>query len=378
MSFTFVHTADWQIGKSFGRFADDVAVQLRAARLDAIDRLAALARGAGAGHVLVAGDVFDSELIDDAGLRQPLGRMSVYPDLRWHLLPGNHDPARPGGVWARLPGLGLPANVVPYLVPVASEIEPGVVLLPAPLTAKEMRGDPTLWMDSAESPAGVLRIGMAHGSVRGFGSLGEASVPIEPGRRNSAGLDYLALGDWHGSKEIAPGVWYSGTPEPDSFRENGPGYALVVSLPGPGAAAEVRTAATSAYTWIERRALLARLADVEPVEAEVAALGPGRPRHVVALALEGVIGASESALLDGRLAQLAAVLLALDVDRRRLRVRVGADDVARFDDPALSAVAGRLRQLAGEGDTPDGRIAARAMRLLLALGTEPSEAEART
>ena len=86
------------------------------------------------------------------------------------------------------------------------------------------------WMDGVPSPAGALRIGLAHGSVQGFGSAGEANVPIDPARVKSAGLSYLALGDWHGTTRISDRAWYSGTPEPDGFRDNDPGNALIVRV----------------------------------------------------------------------------------------------------------------------------------------------------
>lgn len=368
MAFTFVHTADWQIGKTFGRFTGDVPGQLRAARLDAVDRLASVAQASGAAHVLVAGDVFDSELLDDATLRSALGRMAVHEWLAWHLLPGNHDPVRAGGVWGRLQRFGVPANVQLHLVAEPVEIAAGVALLPAPLAAREMRGDPTQWMDRAATRDGAIRLGMAHGSVQGFGSLGEAAVPIDATRRRSAGLDYLALGDWHGLKEIAAGVWYSGTPEPDSFAANGPGNALVVRIDGAGAPPLVEPVATAHFRWLGRRLVLSRLADLERIEDEVASLGIGQARHLVALGLEGAVTAGESAALDSRLAEMSAKVLALDVDRRLLRTVAGSGDVAGIGDEVLEAVAARLVEKAGEGASAEGRIAARALRLLLAYG----------
>jgi hypothetical protein len=38
---------------------------------------------------------------------------------------------------------------------------------------------------------------MAHGSITGFGSKREASNYAAPMRTESAGLVYLAMGDWH-------------------------------------------------------------------------------------------------------------------------------------------------------------------------------------
>ena len=56
MTFRFIHTADWQIGKPFDSLGAEVAPLLREARLAAIDRLAALARDEQIAHVLVAGE----------------------------------------------------------------------------------------------------------------------------------------------------------------------------------------------------------------------------------------------------------------------------------------------------------------------------------
>ena len=233
MTFTFLHTADWQIGKRFGSFPGDKPAVLRDQRLQAVDRLARAAIGSGCAAVLVAGDVFDAETVPGALSGQLLARLKAYPALTWHLLPGNHDPGRAGGVWSSLVG-ALPANVRVHLEAKPAELAAGVVLLPAPLMSKRTSGDPTAWMDSAPTPAGALRIGLAHGSVQGFGSAGDANVPIDPARVKSAGLSYLALGDWHGTTRISDRAWYSGTPEPDGFRDNDPGNALIVRLDGAG------------------------------------------------------------------------------------------------------------------------------------------------
>ncbi|MEO1787648.1 MAG: hypothetical protein AAFR41_11580, partial [Pseudomonadota bacterium] len=61
MAFRFLHTADWQLGKSFGRFEGDLQGELKAARRDCISRIAALAEARSIDHVVVAGDVWDSE-----------------------------------------------------------------------------------------------------------------------------------------------------------------------------------------------------------------------------------------------------------------------------------------------------------------------------
>lgn len=54
-----------------------------------------------------------------------------------------------------------------------------------------------------------------------------------PYRARRAGLDYLALGDWHGAVEVDQRTHYCGTPEPDRFKHQRPGTALLVSIAAP-------------------------------------------------------------------------------------------------------------------------------------------------
>ena len=105
----FIHTADWQLGKPFGRMPDEVRAALQEVRLDAIDAIGKLAADKSAKDVLVAGDVFDTFEPGERVVRQTLTRMGR-ANCRWWLLPGNHDYARAEGLWARL-ARDAPANV---------------------------------------------------------------------------------------------------------------------------------------------------------------------------------------------------------------------------------------------------------------------------
>ena len=160
----FIHTADWQIGKPFKQFGDRESV-LRQARLIAIENIGRLATKEGAAHVLVAGDVYDTEAPTPRTLLEPLERMRQFSEVQWHMLPGNHDPHRPKGVWDRVLESGAPANVHLHLKAEPVEFSSGAMLLPAPLTRKTEGADLTEWMDRAETPPGAIRIGVAHGGA---------------------------------------------------------------------------------------------------------------------------------------------------------------------------------------------------------------------
>jgi DNA repair exonuclease SbcCD nuclease subunit len=367
MRFTFLHTADWQIGKRFGSFPGDKPAVLRDQRLQAVDRLAQAGIAGGCSAVLVAGDVFDAETVPEALSGRLLARLKAYPALTWHLLPGNHDPARSGGVWSALVG-GLPANVRVHLDAKPIEMATGVVLLPAPLTSKRTSSDPTAWMTGAPSPAGALRIGLAHGSVQGFGSAGEANVPIDPARVKSAGLAYLALGDWHGTTRISDRAWYSGTPEPDGFRDNDPGNALIVRLDG-AAAPTVERVPTAHFTWLRREQKIDDANSLAPIEAEIARLGSNAARTLLALELMGTMALTELARIEERLDKLAPQLFHLAHDMSGVSAFASAADLEALSSPALSDIAQRLKAAAEQGGG-EVSVAKRALRRLFALARQ--------
>lgn len=242
-----IHTADWQLGKPFGRFEAHVRTALAEARFDAIDSIGRLAAEQRVDHVLVAGDIFDTEGPEDRVIVQAVSRMARFP-CRWWLLPGNHDFARSGGLWDRVRAKGV-SNLTILTEPTPHEMEPAIWLLPAPLEHRHQLEDPTELFDGMETPGARLRIGLAHGSIRDFSSRGETKNQIAPDRANRSNLDYLALGDWHGALRVDQRTWYSGTAEADSFQRDDPGQVLLATLEA-GAEPQVATHRTGRFQWL--------------------------------------------------------------------------------------------------------------------------------
>ncbi|RAI39239.1 metallophosphoesterase family protein [Rhodoplanes roseus] len=345
-----VHTADWQIGKPFVRFGAK-AEAFRAARLDAVEAIGRLAVAEGAAHVLVAGDVFDSDTPTNVTLRAPLERMRGFAAVTWHLLPGNHDAHRPGGPWERMAALGPPANVRLHLTAEPVVLAPDAVLLPAPLTSRAETRDLTARMDDAATPPGTLRIGLAHGAVTRFGvaeNEGEATNQIDPGRADKAGLDYLALGDWHRTREIGPRTWYAGTPEPDRHDSQTVGTALLVTLTGAGAPPRVEPRTVGTFRWA---ADAFELADATPLASREALL---RTTHdpvsklVLKLKVTGALSIAARRALDEWLERLQAAVFHLDTTLA-LAVRPDPADIERIDfDGVLRRVAESLKARADD------------------------------
>lgn len=352
MGIRFVHTADWQIGRAFRMFEARTAIPLEEARLACIDEIGKVAADGGAVHVLVAGDVYDSPDLSSKTLRQLLERMRLRTDVSWWLLPGNHDPARAGGVWDRIATLGVPDNVVALTQPGVRELAPGVSLLPAPLVARSFARDPTEWMNECETPSGSIRIGLAHGSIKSFGSDGAEAV-IDPVRAATARLDYLALGDWHGTTEVNARTWYAGTPEPDRFRDNDPGNVLLVSIDGPGAVPVVQRRRTGRYTWVAETVEITDVTRLAQIEQALLAHAPQSNGLLVQLALTGRLPVSAHGVLADWRDSLDAKLRYLEVDTSGLAVSIGNDDFDLLgDDAALRDIAGRLGQVAGDEASP--------------------------
>jgi hypothetical protein len=367
--FRFIHTADWQIGKTFGGMPPEKQCVLRDARLTAVDKVAAVARESGSAHVLVAGDIFDSESLPARQITHLIERLRSQTGLDWYLLPGNHDPDRPGGLYERLSGHGLPGNVHVCRSTEVVTLAPGVALLPAPLKARATTADPTAWMATAPTPEGTLRIGLAHGSVKDFGNTPEAAARITPKQARKAGLAYLALGDWHGTKEIAPNVWYSGTPEPDRYLGNASGQVLSVALGSGGAGLEVRPVATRRFAWQGASLSPRTVDDVLVLERTLVAAVGGLDRALLRLDIAGTLAREPHAAILARLGQLENQLFHLDLDRDAFTVAPDGEDLALLGPGSDLERAARLL-LARRDKERSQPAAGRALEILFRLAAE--------
>ena len=165
---TFLHTADWQIGRQYGQFDDEDAVLLAQARVDAVSAIARLSAERQVDAVLVAGDVFDTQGVSDRSVRRLFAALAPYAGP-WIIIAGNHDAALADSVWTRARALGcVPDNVhVPESTCVVALDASRIAVLAAPLTQRQTHDDVTLAFDSMQSPEGWLRVGLAHGSIEG-------------------------------------------------------------------------------------------------------------------------------------------------------------------------------------------------------------------
>lgn len=323
----FLHTADWQIGRQYTRFESDDGAALAEARFTAVERLARLATEESVDAVLVAGDIFDAQTLSDRTLHRTFQALSGFAGP-WIMLPGNHDAALAESVWTRARRIGaMPDNVHLLQAPEVTPFEDlGAAILPAPLTQRQTHRDLTAWFDEAETPPGLVRIGLAHGSVEGQLAEGiDASNPIAADRAASARLDYLAMGDWHGLKQIDKRTWYSGTPEQERFKDNGAGQALLVTLDGPGAVPQVEARPIGQHAWHAWQRQLMVASDLDALLAELEALPP---MSVLDLKLEGQLDLAAQQRLEQALGVAAGRHRSLQVETSEFDLVPTDEDIA--------------------------------------------------
>ena len=362
----FVHTADLHLGRAFGSIGGEPATRLHAARFQVLESIARIVRETGAGFVVVAGDLFDSRNPDGsavAGAMEAIGKIPVPV----YAIPGNHDPAGPYGPYESdrfvefrdryAANFHLLDDASPVVVPGAD-----AVLLPCPATGRP-GNDPTSWLreldDRDDLPPGVARIGIAHGGTLDFPGDVEQAAEINLQRLDRAAIDYLALGDWHGTLHLFDEAYrYAGTPEADRFPK-GDGYrnGLVLEVRvARGGASEIVEHPTGRFGWVLERRTLRGADDVERLDEELLAAHE-RSGRLLRLELDGSLGIAERAALDRTRELLHDVYLHVDIDDAALVVAPGDDELAALAEdaanPAVSTVATRLAELMDDPERGD-------------------------
>ncbi|ATF17300.1 metallophosphoesterase family protein [Phaeobacter gallaeciensis] len=341
-SLRLLHTSDLHLGKRFGQFDEETRAALQQARMGILPRLAETASKEGAGHVLIAGDLFDTETPSARVIRQALAAMAAADPVQWWIIPGNHDSGAAEPLWAEM-ARHAPQNVHLLMQPTPVEIAPGATLLPAPCERRFAGLDRTIWMDSAETPDGHLRIGLAHGAVLDFDRDQNGAETIATNRAESARLDYLALGDWHGDFSLNTHSRYSGTPERDRFKHPGRGSCLLVDLPGPGQLPQLRPVEMGQYHWQD---LTLDLAPGQDIAALIREALPGDPQDwpncLIRIRARGWVTVDQHMQMLRFVEEQAPAFCHLSLDGDDLRIEHRAEDLDQI------ATTGALRAAAEE------------------------------
>jgi DNA repair exonuclease SbcCD nuclease subunit len=370
---TFLHTADWQIGKPYARVEDpNKRALLQEERIRAVERLGQVARDQGAQFIVIAGDLFDSATVPSATVSKALSAIGAL-QLPVYVIPGNHDHGGAGGIWEQAyfrrehEALAQNLHIMLACEPV---VLGSVVLLPCPLLRRHASDDPAAWLagldDQWDTFGDLPRIVLAHGSVQDFAAAltdGEedlyASAPnrLQLERLPLEQIDYIALGDWHGTKQVGPKAWYSGAHEQDRFPRGEAycsGNSLVVSVRRGGLPA-VSTVVTGAVSWHQLSHEFVGDNPVSAFEQTMQQLFAGRvDRDLLELQVSGALGFADRDRLDQLLELWSNRLIRLKL-RDQTSYAPTSEEIdalaQRSEDPLTAQVAtALLAESQGAGD----------------------------
>ena len=355
---TFLHTADLHLGRAFKSIGGTAATDLASARFQVLESLQGLAAQTGAGFVVIAGDLFDGKNPEGpvvARALEAIGKIGVPV----YAIPGNHDPGGPYGPYESAKFRDYRERFAPDFH-LLTEPEPlvlherGVVLLPCPATGRP-GSDPTAWLRDAsvyaELPEGLPRVAIAHGGTVDFPSDVHQAAEISLHRLPRERLDYLALGDWHGTLHVADAAYrYAGTPEADRFPKhpdyrNGLVLEVGVTRGGPP---DITEHLVGRYAWVTERYTLRTAEDVQRLDRALLATNVQRGR-LLRLELTGALGVGHFAELNRTLERLHDVYLHADIDRSGLVVSPGQEELATLatntHHPTVASVTKQLQAM---------------------------------
>ncbi|MDZ4836864.1 MAG: DNA repair exonuclease [Candidatus Melainabacteria bacterium] len=364
---SLLHTADWQIGKQFANIPDDAGAFVRAKRIDAVKTIGRIAEERNVDAVLVAGDVFETNLVQAKTILQTIRAMAETFSGKWIIIPGNHDSAEVSSVWTRIKeGFGS-ENIVLLVQPEPYYLRhANTVILPAPLQRRHDARDLTVWFDDFVSDPNMIRIGLAHGSIDNrLSHRGEAPNTISDTRSETAKLDYFALGDWHGTMNIAPRTWYSGTPEPDRFKENESGNILFVEIEGPGKQPKVEKIQTGHFRWLQQELRIFQNEDFSRVKQMLVETAYPLNQILLRLTLEGAVSLETRSIIMSELDALSAELCFIETDDSKLLAEPTSEDLDDIERTGFVRKAvDELVLMAKNSEHPDSETARFALQLL--------------
>lgn len=226
-----IHTSDVHLeSDTFGRSEEGKAYRSRIqwAFHKVVDRVLE----EDAALFLIAGDLFDSNRVPEAGIEfvyKELSRVSC-PVV---LIPGNHDCYDHRSIYKKMDFTAIGSHVYPLTKEEGSIIE--FPYLDATIWGKGMVEHDHKFRPVADvlpRPRDHWYIGMAHGYFVDDDEMQRSSL-IKPEEIAQSGLDYLALGHVHVFSDLSQGetkACYPGTPAPLHLGVNDGGSVVVATL----------------------------------------------------------------------------------------------------------------------------------------------------
>lgn len=333
-------TADWQLGMPAAFLDDEARPRFAQARLDAVKMIGEIVRDQQVDLVVVGGDVFDSNQLDRSVVARAFDALRAI-DAPVHLLPGNHDPLDAASIYRSRAFLdGCPAHVRVLDEPGAHEVAPGVDVVAAPWFSKAPLSDLVADALADLEPApDRIRILVGHGDLLGVDRTDPKLISrstLESALQTRL-IDIAVLGDRHSLTEIAPRLWYPGTPEVTRQVETDPGHVLVFDIDETSREVEVSAVRVGRWAFVTHEAHLAGDADLADLADWVQA-HPDKDTTWLRLQLVGTLTVGQRARLEAIVADAADRFATVTFWDRHTDLVVRPDD-DEFGDLGLTGFA---------------------------------------
>lgn len=240
-----LHTADVHLG---ARHADlgDRAVTQRERQFSAFVATVDLALAEKVDLVLIAGDLFDSNVQPRRSVERAAAQIQrlVEARIRVVIAPGTHDVFDRASIYRAYDIAAMAGAVGSDLVTVLDPDHPEVHLKNLDLivhgrcfATKRAPTSPLAGLDVRTDDRATWHVGLLHAALAIEGRTDGDDVVITTDEIAASHLDYLALGHWHSTTKGKAGATtyaYSGAPEPVALDQDRAGNVLLVGLEAPG------------------------------------------------------------------------------------------------------------------------------------------------
>ena len=238
-----LHTADVHLGARHADLGDRAATQ-RERQFAAFVATIDLALGEKVDLVLIAGDLFDSNVQPKRSVERAASQLQRLVDARIRLViaPGTHDVYDRASIYRAYDLAAMAGAVGSDLVTVLDPDHPDVHLKSLDVVVhgrcfatKRAPQSPLEGLDTSKDDRATWHVGLLHAALAIEGKTDGDEVVITTQEIAATHLDYLALGHWHSMTKGKAGKTayaYSGAPEPIALDQDGAGNALLVSLDG--------------------------------------------------------------------------------------------------------------------------------------------------